>query len=406
MELPLLAVSLRSRADFDLIKGYIDMRASTYSKPFQIVMKKVGEYYQRDSDAKMVDPNILLAQVAESIRNDKHVQQFNHLVEEALTSTASEANVKAIILLAKQQEVGDSLAQALAMDSTQGKVDDLLKELQHLRTLTNLDELTEEGLEVYHDLDLEDLIIREFNPELLIEVYPKSLNDRLDGGVKRGHHIIAFGPVEIGKSALSINAACGFARQGKRGLYFINEDRPQDIIMRMVANLSGRTKQQIHHDPRMAQTIANDAGFQNIMVVNCAPGTPQQIEDYIDQYEPDWTVVDQLRNLKMKAENRTNQLESAATSVRNVGKKKNVLMWSVTQAGDSASNKLVLETGDVDSSNVGIPAQADLMIGIGMDAQMEAEGTRMLSMPKNKISGDHGHFPVRIYPHLSRLTSV
>ena len=81
-------------------------------------------------------------------------------------------------------------------------------------------------------------------------------------------------------------------------------------------------------------------------------------------------------------------------------------MLSVTQGADSCRNKLILDTGDVDSSNVGIPAQADVMIGIGMDATMEAEGTRMLSMPKNKISGNHDAFPVRINPQLSRITSV
>lgn len=406
MELPLLAASLRSRDDFDLIKAYIEMRSATYSKRFQIVMKKVGEYYQRDKSAANVDASILLTQIAESIRNDKHVQQFTDMINEAVASTGSDINVKAAILLAKQQEVGDSLAQALAMDSSQSKVDDLLRELQQLRTLTNLDELAEEGLEVYHDIDLSDLIVREFNPELLIKVFPKSLNDRLDGGLKRGHHLTAFGPVEVGKSALCINASSGFARQGKRGLYFINEDRPQDIIMRHISNLSGLTKQQIHHDPQRAQKMANEAGFQNIIVVNCSPGTPQQIEDYIDKYEPEWVVVDQLRNLKVKAESRVNQLEAAATAVRNIGKKTDTLMVSVTQAGDSASGKLILETGDVDFSNVGIPAQADVMVGIGMDATMEAEGTRMLSLPKNKISGLHEHFPVRITPSLSRLTSV
>lgn len=406
MELPLLAASLRSRQDFDLIKSYIDMRASTYSKRFQIVMKKVGEYYQRDPDAQHVDHTVLLAQIAESIRNDKHVQQFTELVAESLVSNGSEVNVKAVILLAKQQEVGDSLAQALAMDSTQSKVDDLLSELQGLRQLTSLDQLAEEGLEVFHDIDLEDLIIREFNPEQLIKVYPESLNDKLDGGVRKEHHIIAFGPVEIGKSLITINASCGFARQNKKGLYFINEDRPQDIIMRMVSNLSGLTKYQVLQNPHRAKALANEHGFQNIVVVSCAPGTPAQVEQYIDEYEPEWIVADQLRNFKVKAENRTNQLEMAATSFRTIGKKKSVLVWSVTQGADSCRNKLQMDTGDVDSSNVGIPAQADVLLGIGADETMLAENTRMLSLPKNKISGNHDFFPIRVNPQLSRARSV
>lgn len=406
MEQPLLAASLRNRQDFDLIRGYIDMRASTYSKPFQIVMAKVGEYYKRDIDANNVAPDVLLAQINESIRNEKHVLRFTELITEALASTGSDINVKACVLMAKQQEVGDSLAQALATDSTSARVDTLLTELRELRAMTNLDELSEQGLDVYNNVDLAAMIAHEFDPTHLIKVYPASLNDRLEGGAKRGHHIVVYAPVECGKSTFCINANSGFARQGLKSLYFINEDRPEDIIIRHVSNLSGMTKREIHANPQRAQQLAMEAGFGNITVVNCSPGTPTQIEEAIEKYEPDVVIVDQLRNLKVKAESRVNQLEAAATAVRTIGKKTNVLMVSVTQAGDSATGKLILETGDVDFSNVGIPAQADLMVGIGMDAQFEAEGLRNFSLPKNKISGLHEHFPVRIVPQLSRMQSV
>jgi archaellum biogenesis ATPase FlaH len=320
-----------------------------------------------------------------------------------LATTGSDINVRAAILMSKQQEVGDKLSQALAMDSTAAKVDDLIKELSALRAMTSLDELSEKGLEAYHDVDLESMIQKEYDPDSLIQLMPTSLNERLDGGVKGGDHVVVFAPVEAGKSAFCINAICGVARQTKRGLYVINEDRAESIIMRAVANLSGMNKYQIQADPRRAQTLANDAGFRNIIVLSAAPGTPQQIAEAVEQYEPEFVVVDQLRNLKVKAESRVNQLEAAATAVREIGKKYKVVMVSVTQAGDSARDKLILDTGDVDFSNVGIPAQADVMVGIGMNAQYEAENTRMISLPKNKISGRHENFPVRIIPQLSRI---
>lgn len=403
MEQPLLAASLRSRQDYELIKSYIDMRTSTYSKPFQIIMGKVGEYYQRDGDAAHVEAPILLAQIQESIRNAKHVTRFTELIEESLATTGSDINVRAAILMSKQQEVGDKLSQALAMDSTAARVDDLIKELSALRAMTSLDELSEKGLEAFHDVDLEAMIQKEYDPDSLIQLKPSPVNERLDGGLKGGDHVVLFGPVEVGKSAFSINANCGFARQGKRGLYVINEDRAESIIMRHVANLSGMSKYQIQADPRKAQTLANDAGFQNIIVLSASPGSPQQIAEAVEQYEPDTVIVDQLRNLKVKAESRVNQLEAAATAVREIGKKYKVVMVSVTQAGDSARDKLILDTGDVDFSNVGIPAQADVMVGIGMNAQYEAENLRHISMPKNKISGRHENFPVRIVPQLSRI---
>jgi hypothetical protein len=79
---------------------------------------------------------------------------------------------------------------------------------------------------------------------------------------------------------------------------------------------------------------------------------------------------------------------------------------SVTQAGDSANNKEILDMGDVDFSNTGIPAQADVMIGMGVTPALDQQGVRMLSLPKNKIGGDHSNFLVRINPFLSRVTSI
>ncbi len=404
MEQPLLAASLRSRADYELVKSYIDLKRNTYSKQFQIIMSKVGEYYQRDASVSAVQVEVLMAIIAETVRNDKHVERFNQQIAEAAAS-AADVNVRAAVLLAKQQEIGDELAVAITSGNKE-KERELLPKYQELSAMTDLDQLSEKGLEVFHDIDLASLIAAESDPSSLIKVYPMSLNDRLDGGAKRGHHIVVFGPVESGKSCTVINMNAGFARQGFRSLYFINEDRPQDIIMRHVANLSGMTKHEILANPRKAQHEANKRGFENILVVSASPGTPQQISDYVDKFQPDCIVVDQLRNLKLKSEGRVTQLEMAATAVRNIAKEQNVLAVSVTQAGDSATGKIVLDTGDVDFSNIGIPAQADVMVGVGFNEQYEAEGLRSFSLPKNKISGMHDAFPVRITPQLSRMSSV
>lgn len=406
MEHPLIAASLRSREHYELIKSYIDLKLSTYSKLFQIVMAKVGEYYARDGTAQEVIPEVLLVQIAESIRNDKHVAKIQELVGEALAQVGSDLNVKAAVLLAKQQEVADRLAAALTSGSNEGLIDELMEELKQLRQMTGLDELAEQGLEIFQDIDLSHLIAAEFDPASLIRVYPSSLNDRLDGGAKRGHHITVYGRPESAKTATVINMNCGFDRQDKKSIYFINEDRPEDIILRRVANLSGLTKYQIQSDPVKAQRLAQENGFNNTIVVSCSPGTPGQIEEYVDKYQPDVIIVDQLRNLKVRADNRVNQLEYAATAIRNIAKKMNVLAVDVTQAGDSAEGKAVLDMGDIDFSNTGIPAQADVLIGIGVDAVLEAENRRVFSLPKNKISGRHDNFPVNLIPQLSRVTSV
>lgn len=403
MEKQLVGVSMRSRQDYNLVRNYIDVNGKQYSKPFQVLMGMIGDYYSRDGTATSVLPEILAAQVQESVRNQKHVELFDTFLAEA-AAASHDANVRAVILLAKQQEVGDRLAVAITMGSPE--VSELMREYKELVDITSLEALTDSGMEVYNNVDLESLMRQEFDPASIITLYPQSLADRLDGGAKRGHHVTVYGRPESMKTGTVINMACGVGRQNKKALYFINEDRPEDIIIRMVSNLSGLTKRQIHENPVRARQLAYDGGFGNITIVSISPGSLNQLESSIEKYDPDMIVVDQLRNLKVKADNRVNQLEYAATGVRNLAKAANVLAVSVTQAGDSADNKAVLDMGDVDYSNTGIPAQADLMIGVGVTQELEAEGLRVFSMPKNKISGDHGNFPVRVIPQLSRVVSV
>ena len=78
---------------------------------------------------------------------------------------------------------------------------------------------------------------------------------------------------------------------------------------------------------------------------------------------------------------------------------------SITQAGESADMKLRLNMGDVEWSNTGIPGAADLMIGIGLDAEFEATDRRMLSVCKNKVNGAHGAFPCWIEPSKTAFLS-
>src|SRR5690606_2030543 len=108
--------------------------------------------------------------------------------------------------------------------------------------------------------------------------------------------------------------------QGKRVMHLINEDRAQDLYLRYVSCLSGKSKHEIRDSPKEAEEVARSRGLDNVIVINIKPGTPEQIKHLISKYQPDAVIVDQLRNLQVRAENRTTQLEKAATEMRNVAK--------------------------------------------------------------------------------------
>lgn len=401
MERMLLAAGLRSRASFELITTYITQ--AKYSRPFQIVWDMVSGYYQRDPEAQAVQLEVILALIKETVRNDKHVATFSELLNEAWAIDVSDVNVRQVVLESKRRETADELALCLTNDTEH---DELLKLYSDLKELTDLDQLSELGTEQLDVLNLGDMLAAEADDTERLVIYPRAINDRLGGGVKGGHHIVVYARPETGKTALCVSIACGFARQGASGIYFGNEDRPQDMMIRIMSNLIGWTRTEILRNTEEAARLAVDAGLGNIRMISMAPGTPRQIEEFMRKYEPKWVIIDQLRNLQVKSDSRVNQLEMAATVARNLGKKYNCVMVSVTQAGDSATDKEVLDMGDVDFSNTGIPAQADLMIGMGVTPALYQQGIRMLSLPKNKIGGDHSHFAVRINPFLSRITSV
>lgn len=405
MERELIACAVASRQDYELILNYIKVKSKDYSKEFQAILDRIGSYYERDKEAHAVSSSILKEQIAESLRSEKLASRLTGFVDEAVATTASLPNVKDLILSVKRQEVADRLSAALVEGEHGTKVQTLLEQYKALAEQTSLDEEEEQG-DVLVEVDVTSLIQQAYDPTNVIELLPKSLNDRLDGGAKKGHHVVLFGPTNIGKTALAVTVGAGVARQGKRAMHLINEEPASDVYLRYVSCLSGMDKHSIRDNPAEAQARAKANGLDNVVVVNIKPGTPDIIKHYIGKYTPDAIIVDQLRNLIVNAENRTNQLERAATSMRNIAKQCNVLVVSITQAGDSARDKLILDGGDVDSSNVGIPAQADLLVGVGTNQDHDERGLRVMSLIKNKIGAVEDHFPVRIVKTLSRYTSV
>ncbi len=403
MELDILSTIIASREAHDKISKFIDIKS--YTREFQHLFRFIDEYYSRDPSADHVKPELLTQQITAVIENDKHVERFIEMVNRALAVETSAPNTEALVLLAKKREVEISLASRLAEGGKD--VSDLLNDYKSICEAETLEDFTGENrqVEVLEENSVVSLLSQRDKTNL-IPIYPKVLNDRLDGGCERGDNVLLFGITEIGKTLVSITNACIWARAGLKVLYLINEDKASRIATRIVSCLTGLTRKELENDPHYANELAKERGYDNIIVIQIIPGNAEIIEKLIEKYLPDCVIVDQLRNLHTKTKNnRVIQLEEAATDVRNLGKKHNVLMFNTSQAGDSARNKIYLDTGDVDYSNVGIPGQMDLMIGFGANEELMNRNERGISICKNKISGDHSQLLVKVNPFISRVVS-
>lgn len=397
----LLASCIKSRGAFDTIEQFLDR--SDFTEQGQLLLQQLHKFYERDPKADVADPELILSAICRELPNPKHHVVFKDMLASLAGMEVSPENAAADYVAVKREKVGNKLASALAAGRPPDVVGPLVEKYQEL--LESELNPKQKETQVLVGASVMDLVAARNRDGGLIRLFPNSLNERLDGGLLRGHHVVIFARPEVGKTTFVVNSNRGFLRQQLKVLYCGNEDPIEDVVLRHVSCLADMTKHEVIDDPEGADRLARENGYDNLVLASMTPGSPKEIEALVVEHKPDVLVVDQLRNLMVGEENFTRQLERAAQAVRAIGKKHNCLVLSVTQAGDSASGKSILDMGDVDSSNTGIPAQADVMIGIGMSRDDELQGRRVLSLPKNKAGGNHDSFPVRVDLTKSRVLS-
>jgi hypothetical protein len=228
--------------------------------------------------------------------------------------------------------------------------------------------------------------------ERRIPIAPSRLNSRISGGVLPGQHIVLYGRPEVGKSTFSINFAVGMAvKQSQRVLYVGNEDQINILKLRAVARASGMTSDEVSAKRAEAAQLYIERGAEErLRFVQMFDGGPDDLRGIIEEHEPTILVLDQIRNLSGSGDGLVNRLEENGQAVRRLLLEYGMVGLSVAQAGGSAEGRTWLTMNDLDSSKTGLPGTADLMIGVGMNSEMEARNQRALSFPKNKLSSAPG----------------
>lgn len=400
MESKILACLINDRNNYEKVIEHLNRRE--FTQEGDLILNEIVEFYNSDEEAQSCDKDIIAARLERRLQNPKHHDRMRGLLMSL--PNVSGANVVREVLELKCQNIGLELGQRILAGDTSGKsLRPLLEQYTSLLDRTSLDE-KEENEEIQAP-KVADVIRKITDPSRLIKLLPKSLNERVDGGVYPGNHIVVFAPVEMGKSLFMINMVYGFLKQGFKTLYVGNEDPADAMILRIISRLSGMTKYDIRNSPDEVQSIIDQKGYDNLVFAELSPGTFPRIESLCNKYEPKIVILDQLSNIKCgRAEDsKTGSLEEAAKEARALAKRRDILVVSVVQAADSATGKSVLGRGDIHNSNIGIPGQADLMIGIGATLDMEQRNMREVSIIKNKVNGNHEHFTVSIDPTLSKV---
>lgn len=395
LERKLVSAALRSRSAFDTIAA--SPLPEAFEEPVAPLWAAIREFYERDPGADTADPVLIAGTVARASLNPKRGREYETLVRELAAEEVSVENVRAYVSGALKDKAGMALAAAIAGRKPEPEVDEALRGFEEARALGAPEE-AEDGP------SFRGVLRKRVDAKGRHIVSPRVLNEHIAGGVLPGHHIVIFGRPESAKTALAITMACGFARRGLKVLYIGNEDPVQDLMVRMITNLTNKTVAEIAEDPDKWELEALKAGAANIVVKATSPGTIREIEALIKAHKPKVLVVDQIRNISNgKADNFTNLLDRNAQAIRALAKRYGLVAISVTQAGDSASGKALLEMGDVDSSNTGIPGAADVMLGVGVTEALDTAGQRMVNLCKNKLGGIRNHVLLDFDPFRSKL---
>ena len=236
-----------------------------------------------------------------------------------------------------------------------------------------------------------------------------SLKDNV-GGIGPGNLMIVFARPEVGKTAFWVSlcsASNGFAEQGAKVHAFINEEPAVRTQMRAISCFTGYNREQISENIEDTQVEWSKIK-DNIKMIDTVDWSLDDVDSHCEKYKPDIIVIDQLDKVNVKGTfARTDEkLRAIYTGAREIAKRRDCVVIAISQASADADNKDHISFAMMENSKTGKAAEADLIIGIGCGRYSRTDdqdnGSRILNISKNKITGYHGTPVCIIDRYLSR----
>jgi len=385
VESKVLKCIIESRESFYKLEPFID-EGEQFSEAGKIIYNTIKEFYARDNDIEAVDQEILVAFIGNKYPNK--LDLFKHLIDN-MPSTVSSPNVLEYYRELKRENLGDRIASSL-MGNKHKQAATLMENYLSLNMEAEDEDTT------LCNLDAEELLAKTHGTAL-IPLYPKVLSDKLGGGMPRQGQLLIYARPDVGKSTVAMNIAGGVTKDGYKVLYCGNEDPSSVMIPRYLSRATGWTRYEVHADLQGAIDEARAAGaYPNFIFHPMSPGSMSEIRSQIEKHEPDMVIIDQIRSISTGMDGPTLSLEKVCVDMRSLAKQHNFVSVLVTQAGESAHNKLVLDMTDVEWSNTGVQGAMDVMLGIGQDKQWKDMNRIMIAFTKNKLTEPLKPFDAKI----------
>lgn len=218
-------------------------------------------------------------------------------------------------------------------------------------------------------------------------------------GIGGGEFASVFATPNVGKTAMMVTLCFGpegFAEQGARVLYCVNEEASERTKLRGQMCRAGMNVQEVALDPQKARRAWNEIS-DNVFMIDVHEYTMDELDELAASVDPDIIVIDQADKLNIRGKFNASheRLRELYRSLREFAKRHNAAVFAMSQASNEARGKTRVTPFEMEGSKIGKSAELDLILGIGAMEQddvidSEPDMTRFITVGKNKLNGWHG----------------
>ena len=292
-----------------------------------------------------------------------------------------------------QQVVGEEIAN-LGFDYVNGTK----STLEHVRFILEQysDDFTPNLNVEWDDIDMDTLLSKN-DLEARWTFNIPSLTRKVEG-VNAGHLIEIGARPNTGKTSFHaslIASPNGFAHQGANCIVLCNEEGYHRVGARYLTASTGMEMREIKANPSKARDLY--APVKDKIKIKDATGRDMSwVESVCKAYKPDIVLLDMGDKFARTGgfARQDEALKANAIHARQIAKQHNCAVFYMSQLSAEAEGKVVLNQAMMEGSRTGKAAEADLMILIAKNPQVEGQGEedaqRHLNIVKNKLTGWHG----------------
>ena len=217
-------------------------------------------------------------------------------------------------------------------------------------------------------------------------------------GINAGHLIEVGARPNTGKTSFHASLIAGpggFASQGAKCIVLCNEEGFHRVGARYLTAGTGMNLHQVKNDMQKANEIYAPLR-KNIFIKDTTGYDMSWVESAVKKERPDIVVLDmgdKFATHKGYA-SPDEALKACAVHARQIAKQYDCAVLYMSQLSAEAEGKVILNQSMMEGSRTGKAAEADLMILIAKNPQVEGQdeedAQRHLNIVKNKLSGWHG----------------